>query len=245
MTIIEKPSYIGVYVCSTFIVTCSLFALLFLRHLPYVSLGFLALALLFLVGTLGIYREMRYTRNYVPYTTDHQFPDDHLTQVGQKLNEVCEGTPYKLFCNDHGFRLGRDLADANFWSAFHYNNIQEVYRVSLIYKGNKKWTYLQEMVSFDFSAGPGTVKLKAESTAGTTKSFSKQAAFSFKVKDRKIVVDKVVDYTFSTDEIDVPAKAAIRSQGGRLVLPVVSKIGLTMGIIGAATAGGVLLYLKG
>ncbi|MBM6545843.1 hypothetical protein JNO54_06775 [Janibacter sp. YIM B02568] len=145
-------------------------------------------------------------------------------------------TPCTVRGDDQTIVIAADLADARWRHLAIVRDLQDAFVVTLERVGEGTVRRTDQTRIVEWHAGAPSVG-GAQATLRSGREWSHRKRVSYGVTERG--VEKPVDYTFSTRDINAPLRSVLRQAGWKTALPTDAKAGLLMA--GVVVAGGVLV----
>ena len=149
--------------------------------------------------------------------------DRFRDQVGRNA----EGTPYVVTPTAEGFDVGIDIVDARWFELYGKAGLSRTFVHRVAVHGTT-YTITDESRTLEWQAGSPRLGATLEHFTGRKYELSFQKTVALSERGR---VEKVVDYTFSSEEGRRLVKDAAKEQGLKEHMPLNAKIGLWVAIL--------------
>ena len=186
---------------------------------------------------VAISREGRASGAADPLALPVVAPGSSLPGAGQtrwSFDELARGvaarladTPYVVRADNDTIVVHADLADARWRHIATLRGLKDTFVVTLERTGSGKVRRTDETRQLDWHAGVPSIGAQATMRSGREWSYRRQVSYGLTEKG----LDKPVDYTFSTGEINPPLQATLQDAGWRTELPAVAKGALAMAVM--------------
>ena len=144
-----------------------------------------------------------------------------------------EGTPYVVTPTAEGFDVGIDIVDARWFELYRKVGLSRTFVHHVAVDGTT-YTVTDDSRTLEWEAGSPRLGATLERFVGRKYELSFQKTVAVSERAR---VEKVVDYTFSSEEGRRLIKAAAKEQGLKEHMPLNAKIGLWVAILVVAGDG--------
>lgn len=137
-------------------------------------------------------------------------------------------TPYTVRADDDAIVIHADLADARWRHLATVRGLQDTFVVTLERTGSRTVRRTDDTRQLEWHAGiPSIGGVQTTMRSGREWSYRKQVSYGLTEKG----LEKAVDYTFATGEINVPLQMTLKDAGWRTELPAASKGALAMAVM--------------
>ena len=148
-----------------------------------------------------------------------------------QVSRNAEGTPYVVTPTAEGFDVGIDIVDARWFEQYRKVGLTRTFVHHVAVDGTT-YTITDDSRTLEWEAGAARLGASYERFSGRKYELSFRRTVALSERGR---VEKVVDYTFSSEEGRRLIKSAAKEQGLKEHLPLSAKIGLWVAILVIAT----------
>ena len=145
----------------------------------------------------------------------------------EQVSARAEGTPYVVTPTSEGFDVGIDIVDARWFELYKKVGLSRTFVHHVAVDGTT-YTVTDDSRTLEWEAGSPRLGATLERFTGRKHELSFQKTVALSERGR---VEKVVDYTFSSQEGRRLIKGAAKEQGLREHMPLDAKIGLWVAIL--------------
>ena len=144
-----------------------------------------------------------------------------------QVSRNAEGTPYVVAPTDVGFDVGIDIVDARWFELYEKVGLSRTFVHHVAVDGTT-YTITDDSRTLEWAAGSPRLGATIERSSGRKYELSFRKTVALSERGR---VEKVVDYTFSSEEGRRLIKGAAKEQGLKEHMPLNAKIGLWVAIL--------------
>jgi hypothetical protein len=144
-----------------------------------------------------------------------------------QVSRDAEGTPYVVTATAEGFDVGIDIVDARWYELYQKVGLSRTFVHHVAVDGTT-YTITDDSRTLEWEAGTPRLGATLERFSGRKVELSFQKTVAVSERGR---VEKVVDYTFSSEEGRRLVKDAAKEQGLKEHMPLNAKIGLWVAIV--------------
>jgi hypothetical protein len=148
-----------------------------------------------------------------------------------QVERNAEGTPYAVTPTPEGFDVGIDIVDARWFELYEKVGLSRTFVHHVAVDGST-YTITDDSRTLEWEAGSPRLGATLERFVGRKHELSFQKTVAVSERAR---VEKVVDYTFSSEEGRRLITSAAKEQGLKEHMPLSAKIGLWVAILVIAT----------